>query len=291
MRTRRPIRVLLAGLSLALGACATAPPAPTTMAQVEEAPADTAPAPELPGFAEPIAPLTAPVALAYKPARFQGRSTMRVSHGDSPASSLSVAFSGELVSVAPERVQATLVTESMAVDGERSDNAVALLLQEIVLGRTGELLGMSSRTPASSDPRPDRYRALEQSWRDRLPRLSPRPVGPGDAIEAEDRLLAPLRVLLGARDAQLRTTRPIRTVVVGLADCGAATCLVGRREGAARLTGQRGAIDVEVGGHALLDPATGLFVRERELIRLTAAAGEGAGRHLQIEVETDLTQR
>jgi hypothetical protein len=291
MPSRHTLPALLAGLSLALGACATAPTAPKTVEQVVEAPAEAAPAPELPGFEEPIAPLSAPVALAYKPARFQGRSAMRVRHGDSPASSLSVAFTGELVSVAPERVQATLVTESVAVDGERSDNAVALLVQDIALGRTGELLGMSSRTPASTGPVPDRYRVLEQGWRDRLPRLSPRPVGPGDAIEAEDRLLAPLRVLLGGRDAQLRTTRPIRTVVVGLAQCGEATCLVGRREGAARLTGQRGAIDVEVSGHALLDPVTGLFVRERELIRLTAADGEGAGRQLEIEVETDLTQR
>lgn len=291
MPLQRPMLALLAGLSLALGACATPRTAPTTAEEVGEAAAEPAPAVELPGFAEPIAPLTAPLALAYKPARFQGRSTMRVRTGDGPSSSLSIALAGELVTVAPDRLQATLVTESVAVDGERSDNAVALLVQEIALGRTGELLGMSSRTPASTGPRPDRYRALEEGWRERLPRLSPRPVGPGDAIEAEDRPLGSLRLMLGGRDVRLQPTRPIRTVAVGLAACGDATCLLGRREGAARLTGQRGVIDVAVSGHALLDPATGLFVREREVITLTASGGEGPARQLEIEVETDLAPR
>ncbi len=293
MSSGHPATARVIGLSVALmlGACAKPPPpAPSMSEQVVQAPAETSTAPPLPGFEAKIMPLAAPVSLAYQPARFRGRSTMRVSAGGGPASSLSVALEGELVGVAPGRLQATLVTESVAVDGERSDNAVALLVQEIAIGRMGELLEISSRTPASTGPLPDRYRALEQGWRERLPRLSARPVGRGDAIEAEDRLLAPLRLMLGGRDVRLQTTRPIRTVAVGLAECGGASCLVGRREGAARLVGGRGAIGVVVGGHALLDLATGLFVEEREVIRLTADGGDGGARELVIEVETDLTQ-
>ena len=294
MRARSPSSILAAclGGALLLGACTTSPapsPAPPPPA-VAGPPAPSSP-PQLPGFDAAITPLTAPLALTYSPARFVGHSMMRVSTGGGPTSSLSIALSGELATVTPERLRATLVTESVAVDGERSDSGVAPLVQEIALGRTGELLGMSSRTAAATEPLPDRHRALEQGWRDRLPQLNPLPVGPGDPIEAADRLLAPLRLMLGGRDVELRTTRPIRTIVVGLAACGAARCLVGRREGGARLTGQRGAIDVDVSGHALLDPATGLFVEERELIRLSEAAGAGPGRELAIAVETSLTRR
>jgi hypothetical protein len=281
-------------VALALGCAPQPTPAPP--AEVAEAvpEAETAPArPPEPRFYDgPIAPIGAPLDLGYGDASFRTKVTIAVagsSGGQERVNTLAVHHNGRLERVGG-RVVGRLVTERIEIDGAPGANREALLVQDLVLGRKGELIEVATRAPAQSeaeDPLPDRYRALEQRWRERLPTFTAAPVAVGDPVYEDAHLLAPLRLMLQERTYEMREVRPLRAIAVGRAPCGARECLLARLEGEAVLLAPRGALDVTTEGYELIDLATGLIVEGRAIVDLRRGDG-GQGLSLSVRTETTL---
>lgn len=285
----RPLPALLC-LALVAGCAAPQPPeAPAAPAVATTAPA----APPTGGYAGPVEPLTAPVDLAYGDASFHTRISISVEgpvEGQSRVNTLSAYVSGR-IERAGNRVIGQLVTERIESDGQPAGNQQALLVQDFVLSPKGHLVEIASHAPAQEDadePLPDRYRALEQRWRERLPTFNPSSVGAGDVVYEEVDLLAPLRQILQDRPYEMKVVRPLRAVAVGRAPCRGRDCLLARLEGEAVLMAPRGDLQVTTEGYELIDLATGLVVEGKAVVDLRRGAG-GDGQVLTMTVRTETT--
>lgn len=263
-------------LTLLLAGCTAGRPsvAPTTPAAPTSGPA----AVPLAGYDGPISPLTTPLDLGYSTARFRSTVTVGVEGGAGAASrsnSLTVHLTGTLTAEG-DRVAGQLTTERVEVDGQAAQGDGALLVQQLLLDRKGHLIELASRWPAHTEPGeplPERYRALEQRWRDRLPIFASPPVGPGGVVYDETGLLMPMQQMLQNRSYQLRPVAPLRAVAVGEAPCGGRRCLMARHEGEAQLVAERGTLRVTVGGYAQIDILTGLILNEVATVTLDGASG------------------
>jgi hypothetical protein len=282
------MRLTAAMLCLALAAGCTPPRAPAPPAVDAEAPV---PPPPTGGYVGPVEPLAAPLDLAYGDADFRTRVTISVAgprEGADRASTLAAHLSGR-IERAGSRVLGRLVTERIEIDGRPTESREALLDQSLVLSHKGHLVELATRAPAQADPDeplPERYRALEQRWRERLPTFSPAPVAAGDTVYADADLLAPLRQMLQDRPYEMEIVRPLRAVAVGLVPCGARRCLLARIEGEAALLAPRGALQVTTDGYELIDLASGLIVEGRGVFELTR---DGDGQMLTMTVDTETT--
>lgn len=283
---------LVALLPLAVAAC-SGPPQPrvtTTAADAVPPPAavPVAATVTIPGFAGPVAPLAGPVALRYAPAAFHMAVTIEVSdsQGARP-STLAAATDGRLATEG-QAIRATLVTDRLEVDG-RPDPRLARLVQDILMTPAGTLLDLASRLDGGPGdaPLPERYRALEKRWRDRLPELAAAPLATGDEVLVGNDPLAPLRQLLHDQAMQVTPTRPLRLTAAGTAACGSGRCLVARRDGAAILESPGRRLEASVGGYALLDLATAVVVEAQDVIELAdPAAAAGSPSRLTVRVRT-----
>jgi hypothetical protein len=286
---RSPVLLCLA---LALG-CApqTAPEPPPEAAAVMVPEATDAPAPVTVarGYDGPVAPIAAPLDLGYGDASFRTKVTITVAgnaDGEDRVNTLAVHHSGRLERVGG-RVLGRLVTERIEIDGVPGANREALLVQDLVLGRKGELVEIATRAPLQSeaeDALPERYRALEQRWRERLPPFTAAPVAAGDPVYEDAHLLAPLRLMLQERTYEMREVRPLRAVAVGRVPCAGRECLLARLEGEAVLLAPRGALEVTTDGYELIDLATGLIVDGPGIVELRRG---GAGQVLTMSIRTE----
>jgi hypothetical protein len=264
-------------LALALVGCAggqfslapTQPAAPTAAAGAPSEPA---------GYDGPIDQLSAPVDLAYSTAKFRSAVTIGVEDGRGTAdgsNSLTVHLSGTLTAQG-DRVRGEIVTEKVDVDGRAAETGAPLLVQQLLLDRKGHLIELASRWPAHAEPEqplPERYRALEQRWRDRLPVFASAAVGPGGVVYEQTGLLMPMQQMLQNRAYELRPIAPLRAVAVGEAPCGDRRCLIARHEGEAQLVAERRTIHVTAGGYAQIDIATGLILNEAATVTLDGPGG------------------
>jgi hypothetical protein len=287
---RRPSALLC--LALALGC--TPKPSPAPPAEVAALVPEVAapPPPPEPRFYDgPVAPIAAPLDLGYGDASFRTKVTIAVAgsgDGQERVSTLAVHHSGRLERVGG-RVLGRLVTERIEIDGKPGPNREALLVQDLVLGRKGELIEVATRAPVQSEaeePLPERYRALEQRWRERLPTFVAARVAEGDAVYEDAHLLAPLRLMLQERPYELREVRPLRAVAVGRAPCGGRDCLLARLEGEAVLLVPRGTLEVTTEGYELIDLSTGLIVDGRAVVDLRRGGGQALS--LSVRTETSL---
>lgn len=243
----------------------------------------------VPGYEGPVEPIANPVNLTYSAAQFGSTVTIGVEGGRGTAArtnSLAVYLTGGLTPDG-EQVRGELVTEKVEVDGRPAQNTAALLVQDLLLDRKGRLVEVASRWPAHTEPGeplPDRYRALEERWRDRLPVFVPEAVGMGDAVYEETGLLTPLRQMLQDRPFQLRPIRPVRAVAVGLTPCDGARCLIARHEGEAELVAERGTLRVTASGFTLIDLVNGVIRREVGSLTLE---GPGSNSRLVMTMRTD----
>ena len=261
-------------LALTLAACAGGRPsvapdaasgAPTAQLQVA-------------GYTGPIEPIATPVPLAYGPARFGSTVTIGVEGGrgaTTRSNSLAAHLSGSLA-LDGDAVRAQLVTERIDVDGSSAAGDQPLLIQQLSMDRQGRLIEIASRWPAHTEPSqplPERYKALEDRWRDRLPVFASAAAGPGAVVYDDTGLLAPLRQMLQNRAFELKPTKPLRAVAVGMTSCGPRRCLIARHEGEADLVAQRGTLHVTTSGYVQIDIVTGLIVNELATVTLDGPSG------------------
>ena len=282
------LSVGILALAMALAGCAGG--RPSVVAPTAPAPANEALA--VAGYDGAIEPIAAPIDLVYAPARFHSTVTIGVEGGSGGAArtnSLAAYLDGALTAEG-DRVRGQIVTERIEVDGAPSQGSAPLLIQDVLLDRKGRQLELSSRWPNADATQPlsERYRALEQRWRDRLPVLAAAPVTAGGVVYEETGLLMPMRQMLQNRSFELRPVKPLRAVAVGLTACGARRCIIARHEGEAELAAQRGTLHVTAGGHVLLDVATGLIVSELATVTLDSPGGN-ARLVMTIRTSTDLT--
>lgn len=267
------LSVGILALALALAGCAGGRPsvAPAPVPAPAGQPLAVA------GYNGTIEPITAPIDLVYAPARFRSTVTIGVegNRGGARTNSLAAFLDGELAAEG-DRIRGRIVTDRIEVDGAPSQGGAPLLIQDVLLDRKGRQLELSSRWPSHADtdePLSDRYRALEQRWRDRLPVLAAPPVTTGGVVYEETGLLMPMQQMLQNRAFELRPIKPLRAVAVGLTACGGRRCVIARHEGEAELVAQRGTLHVTAGGYVELDVATGLIVSELATVTLDSPGG------------------
>jgi hypothetical protein len=82
--------------------------------------------------------------------------------------------------------------------------------------------------------------------------------------------------------------RALRAVAVGMTPCAAGSCLLVRNEGDGRLTTAGNTVAVRLAGYAIVDPATGLVLRGRDVIALENPARSGVGLSMTIDTATTL---
>ncbi|HMR29759.1 MAG TPA: hypothetical protein PKA13_02530 [Geminicoccaceae bacterium] len=268
------LSVGILALAMALAGCAGGRPsvAPTATPAPAGQPLAVA------GYDGRIEPIAAPIDLVYAAARFSSTTTIGVegSRGSAPRSNSLVAYlDGELVAEG-DRIRAGIVTDRIEIDGAPSRGNGPLLAQDVLLDRKGRLIELASRWPshdATGEPLSDRYRALEQRWRERLPILAAEPVVSGAVAYEDTGLLVPMQQMLQNRAFELRPVEPLRAVAVGLTDCAGRRCVIARHEGEAELVTQRGMLHVTAGGYVRLDVTTGLIVDELATVTLDSPGG------------------
>jgi hypothetical protein len=283
--------------SVLLAGCAGDPPPPPAAPAAAPVPTPVLPipapaAPDVAGYAGAVLPIPAPLDLGYAPTRYRTSELVSVSRGGVPAGNVSTEVSGELRQEG-DRMRAELVTERIFIDGKPSENAYALLVQDIDMDRKGQGAPVRSHSPnaGSGSDLPPRYRLLEPAWRDRLPAFSAAPVMRGAPVFASGPRLSALQRMLADRPYQLEGAERIASTAVGMTPCSQGQCLLVRTDGSAQLVAEGRSLGVSVLGYALVDPATGLVLRARDTISLENPAQQGAGTGLHMTIDTETILR